>query len=550
MLALLAFLPILFCVIVMTVLNWPAKVALPISWLIACIFGFIFWKMDLLRIVAYSLYGVLSSIDVLITITGAILVMNTLKRSGAMSSINNGFRSISTDARVHAIIIGWMFVSFIEGAAGFGTPAALAAPLLVSLGFPPIAAAVVALICDSTAVAFGAIGTPVIQSIQCLGADIATPAFQTAFSAWTAIPHAIMGTFIPFVAVAVMCRLFGRERSFKPAMQILPFALFAGLCFTVPYVLIAILMGYEFPSLLGALIGLALTVLAARNDFLLPKQTWQFAPRDEWDESWKAKHAPAESKLSNMPLWKAWAPYLLIALLLVLTRIPALGLKQLLQSDAFIVRIGALWDVENTAYTLKWAFLPGTMFILIAIVTIFLHRMKKPDVAAAWKETVHQVGGAAIAVVFGLALVQILRFSGANSVNDPGIKSMIFYMAEALSKVGQALYLVFSPIIGILGAFVSGSNTVSNTLFTNLQYQSAGNLGLAPVFFVALQTIGGSIGNMICVNNTVAVCATVGTSGKEGQIIRANLIPTLLYTIVVIAVFAIVIGVIRYIPLC
>lgn len=146
--------------------------------------------------------------------------------------------------------------------------------------------------------------------------------------------------------------------------------------------------------------------------------------------------------------------------------------------------------------------------------------------------------------------MQILRYLGANDVADPGTKSMIFYMAEALSRVGQALYLVFSPLIGILGAFVSGGNTVFSTLFTNLQYQSACNPGLAPVFFVALQTIGGSIGNMICVNNTVAVCATLGTFGREGRIIRANLLLMIRYAVVVINVFAIVIGVLGIVPGC
>ena len=174
MFALLAFLPILFCVVAMAAFNWPAKVALPISWALACIFGFFFWKMDVVSLVAYSVSGLLNSLDVLIIVMGAILVMNTLKRSGGMSTINNGFKLVSKDARIQAIIIGFMFCSFIEGAAGFGTPAALAGPLLVSLGFPPVAAATVALICDSVAVSFGAIGTPVAQAILCLGPEVAT----------------------------------------------------------------------------------------------------------------------------------------------------------------------------------------------------------------------------------------------------------------------------------------------------------------------------------------------------------------------------------------
>lgn len=536
MLALLAFIPILFCVIAMAAFNMSAKWALPISWALACILGLIFWKMEFISVIAYSLAGLFNSLDVMIIVFGAILVMNTLKKSGAMSTINNGFKKVSSDSRIQAIIIGFTFTSFIEGAAGFGTPAALAGPLLVSLGFPPVAAAVTALICDSTAVSFGAIGTPVAQSINCLGSEIATAEFSASLSLWSAIPHAVMGIFVPFMAVAVMCKFFSKERSIKPALAVFPFAVFAGLCFTVPYLIISATLGYEFPSLLGALFGLPITVIAAKKGFLVPKKTWNFGNPDEWDESWKATQTLPEAKESNMSLIKAWIPYVLIALLLVITRIPALGLKSFLQKDFFIIKIPELFGVANTSYSLKWAFLPGTIFIIVALLTIAIHKMSLKETKDAWLDSLKQISGAAIAIVFGLALVQIMRYSGSNNVDDTATKSMIFYMAEALSKVGKGLYIVFAPIIGILGAFVSGSNTVSNTLFTNLQYQSATNLELNQVIVVALQIIGGAIGNMICVNNTVAACATVGSSGKEGKIIKINLIPTLIYTAVVIVV--------------
>lgn len=539
MYALLAFLPILFCVVVMAAFNWPAKIALPVSWGIACVFGFFFWNMDLISLAAYSISGLLNSLDVLIIVTGAILVMNTLKKSGGMSAINNGFKQVSRDARVQAVIIGWMFSSFIEGAAGFGTPAALAGPLLVSLGFPPVAAAVVALICDSTAVSFGAIGTPVAQSIQCLGSEIATDSFQASLSLWTAIPHAIVGIFVPFMAVAFMCKFFGKERSFKPALEIFPFAVFAGLCFTVPYVAVAALLGHEFPAIFGALFGLPVTVFAAKKGFLVPKTTWNFGDESEWDPSWKSTVAPEPAKESSMSLIRAWLPYVIIALMLVLTRIPALGIKDFLLKDWFTVRFSEVFGVANTAYTLKWAYLPGTFFILVALATILIHKMNLKEVKTAWVDSLKQISGAAIAIIFGLALVQIMRYSGSNDVNDDGMKSMIFYMAEALSMVGKGFYIVFSPLIGILGSFVSGSNTVSDTLFTNLQYQSAVNLDLNAVLIVAMQIIGGAIGNMICVNNTVAACATVGTLGREGKIIRVNLIPTAIYTVCVIAIVAI-----------
>lgn len=548
MFALLAFLPILFCVIAMAMFNVPAKYAMPVSWLMSAILGFLFWEMDLLTIAAYSLFGLLNSIDVLIIILGAIVVMNTLKMSGGMATINNEFRSVSPDARIQAIIIGFMFVSFIEGAAGFGTPAALAAPLMVSLGFPPVAAAIVALICDSTAVSFGAIGTPVAQAIQCLGSDVATEGFKQSLSIWTALLHVFAGVFVPLIAVAVMCKFFGKERSFKPALEVLPFAVFAGLCFTVPYILVATFIGYEFPTIFGALIGLVITVIAAKKGFLVPKNVWSFADKSEWDDSWKASKAPEEPKPSNMSLILAWLPYVIIAVLLVLTRIPALGIKQLLNdaNTIFVIKTPDLFGIEGTAYSLKWAYVPGTVFILIALATIFLHKMKAADVKKAWTDSLKQVSGAAIALVFGLALVQIMRFSGSNNVADEGMKSMIFYIAEAFSKVGQVLYIIMSPIIGILGSFISGSNTVSVTLFTNLQHMSAINLGLSEVIIVATNIVGGAVGNMICVNNVVAVCATVGTNGKEGKIIRSCIIPTAVYTVIVVAVLAVSIGLLGF----
>ena len=216
-------------------------------------------------------------------------------------------------------------------------------------------------------------------------------------------------------------------------------------------------------------------------------------------------------KPSNMPLFKAWVPYGLIALLLVVTRLPIkLGGKTIgdwLKSDVISPSISSVFGVENTSYVLKWAYIPGTMFILVALLTILLHQMKGKDVAFAFKETGKQVAGAAVAVVFGLALVQILRYSGSNDINSEGTKSMIFYMAEALSGVGKSVY------------------------------QSATHLGLRGDMIVAMQVVGGAVGNMICVNNVVAACATVATTGKEGKIIRMNLIPALIYTAVVILIF-------------
>ncbi|MBQ4087786.1 MAG: L-lactate permease [Clostridia bacterium] len=527
--AVLAFLPILVTLILMMGLNRPAKEALPIAWGLAGIIGILAWKMDIRTVAATTLYGFLSSIEVLLVIFGAILIMNTLKHSGGMASINRGFMHLSRDKRVQAIIIGFLFGSFIEGAAGFGTPAALAAPLLVSLGFPPLAAATVALIFDSAAVSFGAVGTPVATALTQLG-DSVPQDFAGKLSFMTALPHGIVGLFLPFLGLCVLTKVFGKEKSFRPAINALPFALFSGLVFSVPYVIIAKVFGYEFPSLLAALIGLAITVFAAKKQFLTPKRVWDFGEGNLY----------AETEGKGMPLIQAWEPYLLIAAVLVVTRIPAFGIKSIINTRAifpFVLSIDNILGVEQLDFALKWVNSPGVLpFIPVAIITHFLHRMPKEKIKLAWTDTFKQIGGAAVAIVFGIALVQVMKFS---DINRSGMHSMMTVMAELLSHAGRALFVVLSPLIGILGSFISGSNAVSNLLFTNLQFETAKTLGLDTVLVVAMQVIGGAVGNVICVNNVVAVCATVGMAGKEGKIIKMNLIPTAIYTVAIIGIFAV-----------
>ena len=173
-----ALLPILLIVVLMTYFNWPATKAMPLGWIVTVITAFFFWQMEFSTVMAASALGALKSIDVFLIIFGAILILNTMLQSGAMKVINNGFMGISKDRRIQVIIIGWMFGAFIEGASGFGTPAALAAPLLVGLGFPPLAAAMIALIYNSTPVSFGAVGTPTLTAVSVVSSNLAqvTPA--------------------------------------------------------------------------------------------------------------------------------------------------------------------------------------------------------------------------------------------------------------------------------------------------------------------------------------------------------------------------------------
>ena len=530
MLALLAFLPILATLVLMMVFNWPAKWSLLVSWVMAFVFGVAFFDVDLAALAAGSGYGMLSAIEVIIIITGAILVMNTLKASGATAAINRGFMNICPDKRVQACIIGFSFCSFIEAAAGFGTPAALAGPLLVSLGFPPMAAAMATLIFDSTAVSFGAVGTPVSTGLAMLGMG-GDAQFVADFGFWTAVPHAVMGTFLPLLVLMMITKFFSHEKSIKPALEAAPFAIFSGLSFTVPFLLIAKFIGYEFASLLGALISIAVSVIAAKKGFLVPKKTWDFGDPEKWEYEWLATRKVSPVAESDMPLLKAWIPYVLIAAILVITRIPQLGLKGLLTSGLpFVVGIQNLFGFENLDWTLKWAYTPGVVFIVVALLTNVMHKMSAEKIKQSWKDTINQVTGAAIALLFGLALVEVMKYKNAEGV------SMMVAMANALTKLGDSLYMVIAPFIGVLGAFVSGSATVSMTLFANLQFETATALDLPAVLIISMQCVGSAVGNMVCINNAVAACATIGTTGREGKLIKTNALPMVIYTLVTVVV--------------
>ena len=535
MLALFAFLPILATLVLMMVFNWPAKWCLLISFIMAAVFGFIFWDIELMALVASSVYGMLSSLDVLIIITGAILLMNTLKASGATAAINRGFMNICPDKRVQACIIGFSFCSFIEAAAGFGTPAALAGPLMVSLGFPPMAAAMIALVCDSTAVSFGAVGTPVTSALGALGLS-GNAIFTSQFSIWTALPHAIMCTFLPLIVLMMTTKFFSNDKSIKPALEAAPFAIFSGLSMALPMLFIAIFVGYEFASLIGALISIAVSVIAAKLGFLVPKKTWDFGDSKDWDPNWLATSEVSPVEESNMSLIKAWVPYLLVAVILVLTRIPQLGIKGLLNQGPFVVGIKNLFGFENLNWNLKWAYLPGTFFVLVSIITNFIHKMDVNKIKKSWADTIKQVSGAALALLFGLALVEVLKYKGASGL------SMMDEMANALAMVGEDLYVFIAPFIGVLGAFVSGSATVSMNLFTNLQFNTATVLGLPTVFIISAQCVGAAVGNMVCINNAVAASATIGTTGKEGQLIKINALPMVYYALGTAIFFFIIIS--------
>jgi len=543
LLALIAFLPILVTVLLMAVFNWSAKRVLPLAWGLVCLIALAVWRMEPVYVLGYSLFGALKALDVIIIIFGAVLILNTLRQSGAMLRISNGFRHITNDRRLQAIIIGWMFCAFIEGAAGFGAPPALAAPLLVGLGFPPLAAAMITLILTGTSVSFGAAGTPLLSAVNGLTIYVERTGgarFTMLLTEQVAFLHAIVGFFVPLIGLCCLVVLFGEDKSLKHAFAAMPFAFFAGLVYVVPYYCTARFLGPEFPALLGGLVGLPILLWAAKSGFLAPKTRWDFPAQNAWPADWRSQIELEENQRPEvgMPLWKAWTPYMLIAFILVVTRIPVFGLKELLSSIKLTVP--NVLGIDGLDYELTWAYLPGIIpFTLVALLTHFLHDMTPAQTKRAWQNTFQQISGAVVALLFGVAMVQLMLNS---HVNTAGFDSMMTTMARAMAALAGNAFMVFAPFIGIMGTFMSGSSTVSNILFASFQYETALLLELPPVLIVALQAVGSAFGSMISFNNVVATCATVGLMGAEGKLIKRNLIPCLLYALLAVAAALLLLG--------
>jgi lactate permease len=526
--------PILAVFIFLVILRLPATIAMPISYCITAILALLVWKIPFIQIAAGSIEGIIIAASILWIVFGAILLLNTLSNSGALTSIRNGFLGISRDRRVQLIIIAWLFGAFIEGAAGFGTPAAIGAPLLVALGFPPLAAVSLALISDSSPVSFGAVGTPILVGVdQGLrqGSSVAPQVSESlkgqpltdylqSIAQSAVMIDIIIGTLIPLILVSMLTRFFGKNRSWKEGLSLWKFAIFAGLSFTIPAFVVATFLGPEFPSIIGGLVGLAIVVPAARKGFLLPQKTWDF----ESNNSEKAIQLSPE-KEDLMPLWLAWFPYLLVALFLVLTRLDVLPLKSTLRS--FKVGWQNILGTEIGTFFEPF-YLPGTIFIVVIVITFFLHKMNMKLLYVTFSQSVKSMIGSIISLCTAVPMVRIFINSG---INHSELMSMPMELATFVSDIVGNGWPLVAPVIGSLGSFISGSATFSNMMFSLFQFSVSDQLLLDSKLILALQVLGANAGNMVCVLNVVAAASVVGMIGKEGTIIRMTLLPMVYYVL-------------------
>ncbi|MGY6550178.1 MAG: L-lactate permease [Roseinatronobacter sp.] len=472
--ALLAASPLLVVLAAMALLQWRAALAGAAGLMVALA---VIWTMgdrgESALLAGVVLEALSSTATILWIILPALAIFELQSRVGALDRFRQSLAQISNDRSVQALLIAWFFGLFMEGAAGFGTPVALAAPLLVGLGFPPVRAVTLALLGHAGGVSFGAVGTPALAQITLLG----LPA--PSLAGWTMLLH-----LAPMILLAlVVVRLTQEHRLVWAQVRL---AVLAAICFVLPATLLAWLSGPELPTLGGALIGGVAFVALTRQP-----------------------HRPSPSRAH----WQVadLMPYLLILALILLTRL--VGPVQSALSGLWLG-----WNWRQYSGGLAPLYHPGTLLVLgLGLAAVLTGRTAA--LGPALGAGLRRLAPVALALFVMLALARLMVHGG-----------LIEQAAQAAAQAGP-LWPILAPLIGALGTFVSGSATASNILFTEFQAATARRLDLPLLPMAAAQGVGAAIGNAIAPHNIIAGTATVGLSGRDGDVLRRTLAPALAYAL-------------------
>lgn len=496
MLAGLAALPIMTILVLMVWLRWSAAragsigllLALAIAWL-----GFGYGSLVLPELgVGIATAGALGealflALTILWIIFPALCIHELQSRTGAIDVLREAMARLSDDPRIVALLVAWFFVLFIEGAAGFGTSVALAAPFLVSAGFGRVEAVSIALIGHAVGVSFGAVGTPILPQIA------VTPFTGIELAAATANYHVLLGWMMPLLVMVLVGRALPGGRALSPVH--LGWAIGAAGAFLIPFYLIAVFVGPELPTLGGALLG-ALAFVGV----LLTLRRGQQASR-------------VESAGSGSALLRSAAPYLVLVVLVLLTRlIPAV--REPLQD------LTLAWRFEPFGGSMAVLYHPGTLLLASFVLGAMLQRVALASILSAARQVLQRLLPVTLALAAMLSLSRVMVHAG-----------MIDTLALAAADATGRYWPLFAPFVGVLGTFVTGSATASNILFSDFQQATAERLGVPALPLLAAQGFGAAVGNIVCPHNIVAASATVNLVGQEGEVLRWTLVPALVYAL-------------------
>ena len=526
---LLAASPVILLIAAILGLNWSAPRAGAAAWLLALALALLAFGAARDHVAIASAKGLSLALFVLTIVWTSVYLFNLVHRLKGIDAIGRAMAALASDRLVQALLIGWGFSSFIQGVTGFGVPVAVSAPLLIMLGFPPARAAAMALVGHGWAVTFGSMGSSyyTIQLVTGIEGDVIAPHMALLFGP------------VIIVSGMLVAQIHG---GFAALRRSLPIVVVSGALMAAAMYGLALADAPQIASTVPAVLGMAALALLARTP-LLPRAPADGTP-GEYAPASAGADGSAEPDARPMPFILAFMPYLLLIALSAFSQIPAVkeavsGVQWSLDYPAFVTAQGfAVAAAENYA-PLRILNHPAPLIFFSIVFSAGVYaltgRWRRGAASEAMRLTYAQTLGSTIGVTTMVTMAVVMADTG-----------MTVLLARGIATASGPLFPVVSPFIGLLGSFMSGSNTNSNVMFGLLQLETARALDIGAVTISSVQSIGASVGSPMAPAKVLVGAAVVGLAGKERDIFRI-VIPYILVLVVLVAVEALI--VIRVFPM-
>jgi lactate permease len=505
---LVAILPIATVLILLGILRRPAWQAALAGLIVGLIIAIAVWGLPApIALAAASNGAVFALWPVMWIVITALFVYNIAVSSGRFDAFRAWIiKHLPNDRRVVLIVIAFCFGALLEGIAGFGTPVAITSSLLILCGFPALDAIVFVLIFNTTPVAFGALGTPVTV----LGAVTGLPAHELGQMIGRQLP--IMAAILPFYVMG----LYGGWRSIRSLWPVLAVA---GLSFGLAQFAASNYLDYTLTDVFAALASLAATLL-----FL---QVWKPAPDPEFAIKHNSSEAPNPAH-ANVPAWQGWMPWLVVTAVVIIWtyfKVATIGAQSVPWPN--LDKAVSITLYKDKVYAAVWAFQPlatGTAILVAAVITALFVRISPAEFVQCAVRTIRQIWQAVVTVMFIVALAYVMNYSG-----------IAYSIGLAVASTGH-WFVLFSPFLGWIAVFLSGSDTSGNALFGNLQVVAARQLDLNPLLFAATNSSGGVLGKMISPQNIATGVSVTGMRGQEGAVLARTFIHSVILTLALVVI--------------
>lgn len=495
---LLAMLPIIWLIVALSVLKIAGHKACVVALVITILLSVGYWKLNITYTMTAALEGILNALwPICLVIVAALFTYNLSLKTGAMESIKQMLASVSRDQRVLLLLIGWGFGNFMEGMAGFGTAVAIPASMLVAIGLDPFSAVVSCLVVNSTPTAFGSVGVPTVTLASITNLDVLS------LSGSIALIQCILTFISPFLMVCIA------GKGIKALKGMIPTTLVASLSFVIPWFISANVIGCELPDIIGSIISMVCIIVAAKIFNKNPDEEYSIAIQEE----------EKQSTITVGEGVKAWSSFILIFILLMVTSTLCPPIHNAIAGikSEIVVYAG---EGGNTL-SFSWINTPGVIIFIAAIIGGFIQKATVGDMVQVLVETLKKYWKTILTICSVMATAKIMTYSG-----------MISDIASLLVAVTGSFYPLIAPLIGAIGAFVTGSGTSTCVLFGGLQTETAVSLGLNPSWMAAANVMGAGIGKMICPQGIAIGAGAANVVGSESKILGAVFKYFLLYVVI------------------